>query len=117
ERGESGHRSRRRRDLFFAMCHPIRSRWSGCHTVLQAHRPLRLPDGFSAEIFHAADWSAGTDGAPRAVARAGKRVSHTGGGNGVRIVGRGYARGSGKGVQVVRSLELTGDGKWLNIFS
>ena len=46
----------------------------------------------------AAGRSAGTGGAAGAVARAGKRVPDPGGGNGIRIAGRGYAGGSGKGV-------------------
>ena len=47
---------------------------------------------------------------PGTIARARKRLSHPRGRNRVRVAGRGYARGSGTGVQAVRCLDLTGDG-------
>ena len=57
----------------------------------------------------AAGGSARTGRAAGAVARARKRVPDPRGGNRVRVAGRGYAGGSGAGVQIVRSFNLTGN--------
>ena len=64
----------------------------------------------------AAGGTAGTGRAPGTVARARKRLSHPGRGNRIRIAGRGYAGGSGTGVQLCSKHRLQGvEVAWLSI--
>ncbi len=58
-----------------------------------------------------------TVGTAGAVAGNGERVPYTGSGDRIRVAGSGYSGRSGTGDQVVRRLNLTGNGKWLSTYS